>query len=86
MKYFSLVAILLVVFAVSVNLSVASESDKEETPLCFCPRMYDPVCASNRVTYANRCQFDCEKKQEKFKNLQILRKGRCEGEDAVFRR
>lgn len=53
--------------------------ETEDTPLCFCPMDYNPVCASNSQTYANICLFNCnaDSKWGKRLNLFVMRYGRC---------
>lgn len=30
---------------------------------CYCPVLYQPVCASNNVTYQNMCVFECARER-----------------------
>lgn len=52
----------------------ASEGD------CPCPRLLDPVCASNGRTYDNDCLFECAQRYWKSKNvdLKLVKRGTCE--------
>ncbi|XP_075154053.1 serine protease inhibitor Kazal-type 1-like [Haematobia irritans] len=47
--------------------------------LCPCPRNYDPVCGTNSVTYSNRCEFTCSKREEerRGRSLDMARAGPC---------
>lgn len=45
---------------------------------CICTREYFPICATNGVTYGNKCQFECEK--AKNRDLGIKFEGECENE------
>ncbi|XP_017778277.1 PREDICTED: four-domain proteases inhibitor-like [Nicrophorus vespilloides] len=42
---------------------------------CPCTKEYDPVCATNGVTYANPCLFRCAKKT--FDSIEIAHYGKC---------
>ncbi|KAL1497290.1 hypothetical protein ABEB36_008280 [Hypothenemus hampei] len=53
---------------------------------CICPRIYSPICASNRKTYANSCLMKCESNHLIARGLQpltILSFSSCE-EDPVI--
>lgn len=43
---------------------------------CICTRQYQPICASDGVTYSNQCSFDCKKKYNR--ELDIEYYGVCE--------
>lgn len=52
--------VLVTVFLAIVAVATASDDD---LPNCFCTRELAPVCASNGVTYSNKCEFNCAKKE-----------------------
>lgn len=39
---------------------------------CNCPRVYVPVCGSNRITYSNACVMHCD-----GLNTTVIREGPC---------
>ncbi|XP_017062262.1 serine protease inhibitor Kazal-type 1-like [Drosophila ficusphila] len=41
---------------------------------CPCPRIYNPVCGSDGVTYSNQCEFDCNAKE---KAITLAKQGPC---------
>lgn len=72
MKFFAVfLTIFVVIFAGFVNQATAE--------FCPCPRNYEPVCATNKVSYSNRCEFDCARREMRSlnKNIKIARMGRC---------
>ncbi|XP_053957623.1 serine protease inhibitor Kazal-type 1 [Anastrepha ludens] len=60
-------------------LTLAPAAADTDTPLCPCPRNYDPVCAANLITYANRCEYDCVRRdvERRGRSLNLLRSGPC---------
>ena len=48
----------------------------------ICTAEYDPVCASNGITYSNECNFKAEKCQSGQEDLQIIHDGQCENVNA----
>lgn len=47
---------------------------------CACPRIYWPVCGSDRMTYSNECDLKCAQKQAYGRscNLRSLGDGTCD--------
>lgn len=43
--------------------------------VCACTLEYVPLCASNNITYPNKCAFECEKKKDT--KLEIKFRGEC---------
>ncbi|KAJ3659428.1 hypothetical protein Zmor_011117 [Zophobas morio] len=53
---------------------------------CICTRIYAPVCASNGISYGNKCEFLCHLKsrpREEQKSLSIVKFGACEEPPAI---
>lgn len=48
-----------------------------DTVACVCPRIFDPVCASNGRTFGNRCEFECVQKTRDGAALRIDHRGVC---------
>lgn len=66
----------IVVMIAALAMAAFAAAEDDDSPKCFCPRMYDPVCASNGRTYANRCEFDCVQKVQR--SLRVLHRGSCD--------
>lgn len=63
----------IIVLTVQLSNSASVNAD-----ICSCTREYFPICATNNVTYSNKCLFSCEKKRNR--NLQIKFEGECDAE------
>ncbi|XP_016980770.1 serine protease inhibitor Kazal-type 1 [Drosophila rhopaloa] len=79
MKFLSILLALCLILAIAV-LPIRSDDDVEaKNEFCPCPRSFDPVCGSNLVTYPNRCEFDCKRRnvERQGRSLGLLRSGTC---------
>ncbi|XP_034669166.1 trypsin inhibitor ClTI-1 [Drosophila subobscura] len=84
MKFLSILVALCLLLALAfapIQADDASPAKEAKTPskFCPCPRNYDPVCASNLVTYPNRCEYNCVRREaeRQGRNLGLLRSGQC---------
>lgn len=83
MKFFKvLLAIVWAILAFSVLTNAAVDTNaaaQTKEAYCPCGRNYDPVCGSNSITYSNRCEFDCSKRQVEHggRSLSLIRSGPC---------
>ncbi|XP_075976422.1 kazal-type trypsin inhibitor-like [Anticarsia gemmatalis] len=59
----------LLVIATLVSTALAYEP-------CGCPRINSPVCGSDGVTYANKCELECNSDQSLHK-LKVIKEGSC---------
>ncbi|XP_030242068.1 serine protease inhibitor Kazal-type 2 [Drosophila navojoa] len=75
----------LLLLALSLLLAACVSANPEDMKLglpkqfCPCPRNYDPVCASNLISYPNRCLYDCARREleRAGRSLDLLRSGDC---------
>ncbi|KAF2897961.1 hypothetical protein ILUMI_08213 [Ignelater luminosus] len=74
-------ATLFCVVALFAILAISSTEAVPGGPVCACPRIYRPVCASNGRTYGNECEFKCAAQAARSEHLRVVRYGRCDGED-----
>ncbi|XP_011179994.1 ovomucoid-like [Zeugodacus cucurbitae] len=79
MQFLKLITSLLLAILLLVTLTNAAPAPEEDGPFCPCPRNYEPVCASNMVTYSNRCNYDCVRRdvERRGRSLNLLRSGPC---------
>lgn len=70
------VLVAIIAIALAMVRSTQSTTSEESDYVCICTRVLNPVCASNGVTYANPCIFDCNK--SKNQDLYIKFKGNCD--------
>lgn len=90
MKQISYVTVVLMVSIVVIISSTIEASAFPEPEngrskgrsLCACPRMYDPICGSNGITYGNECTFLCA--QNKLSDLRMVKRDACESDDGVW--
>lgn len=75
-SFIVIIGIALVVLQTVQSAALQSTGDHE----CVCTREYQPICASNGVTYANKCYYRCEKEQNN--ELSILFEGDCDEPEA----
>ena len=66
---------------IGVAVLVQSSYSAPPADACFCGREYLPICASNGVTYYNKCLFQCAKNRNK--DLKIKFYGECENVETL---
>ncbi|XP_033215869.1 serine protease inhibitor dipetalogastin-like [Belonocnema kinseyi] len=61
--------------------------------LCPCPKIYNPLCASNGRTYINPCLFECvvmEAKRQGDENAEnelfVIHTGRCSDDPGEYQK
>lgn len=78
-----LIAVLCVLIISIISTSYGEENNIDDQ-LCPCPRILNPVCASNNKTYSNKCLFECARKyyeRTKGLSIKIVKSGRCDAAD-----
>lgn len=78
MKIFAVFSFLLLAFLAFAAADVASNDDLPEG-FCMCPRILEPVCGDDFVTYPNRCEFACAQKKlsRKGRHIVMAHPGSC---------
>ena len=74
-SYVTAVLMMSIVILISSRIEASAIPDRS---LCACPRMYDPICASNGVTYGNECTFLCAAR--KRSDLKMVKRDACESD------
>ncbi|XP_033173904.1 serine protease inhibitor Kazal-type 2 [Drosophila mauritiana] len=79
MKFLSILVALCLLLALTISPISCDDTEKVDKPFCPCPRNYEPVCGSNLVTYPNRCEFDCVRRnvERQGRSMGLLRDGTC---------
>lgn len=82
-SYVSLVLMISFVIVISSTIEASAIPEPDNSPSrgrssCACPRMYDPICGSNGITYGNECTFLCAAR--KRTDLRIVRRDACDAE------
>lgn len=76
------------ILAVTIAAIISSTIDASAIPeprgrsTCACPRMYDPICASNGITYGNECTFLCA--QSKRTELKMVKRDACDSDYSAW--
>ncbi|XP_023307498.1 leech-derived tryptase inhibitor C-like [Lucilia cuprina] len=78
MKFFAVFSILLLAILAFAMADIASTDDLAEST-CMCPRILEPVCGDDFVTYPNSCEFSCaqSKMALKGRTIAIAHPGSC---------
>lgn len=78
--------VLMISIVVIISLTIEASAIPEPGPYsrssCACPRMYDPICGSNGITYGNECTFLCAARKKA--DLTILKRDACDAEYGVW--
>lgn len=78
MKIFAIFGLFLLAFLAFASADIASTDDIAESA-CMCPRILEPVCGDDFVTYPNSCEFNCAQKRlaRSGKSIAIAHPGSC---------
>lgn len=78
MKFYAVLALLLLGF-VAFTAAEIDSADEQPEAACICPRMLDPVCGDDFVTYPNKCEFACAQKKmaRRGRSIAIAHAGYC---------
>ncbi|XP_016005797.2 serine protease inhibitor Kazal-type 1 [Rousettus aegyptiacus] len=71
-----LIALALMSFSGNARADVTGRKAVCTNKLSGCPRIYNPVCGTNGITYTNECELCMENKKRQIPVL-IKKDGRC---------
>ncbi|XP_078506746.1 serine protease inhibitor Kazal-type 1-like [Lissotriton helveticus] len=70
------------IYCVTDQAGAASNDEAEREPSCDryptsgCPKVYEPYCGTDKVTYANECEL-CQENRKKNAHIRIKKDGPC---------
>lgn len=81
-SYRTVILAVTIVAIISSTIEASAIPEPRGRSSCACPRMYDPICGSNGITYGNECTFLCA--QSKRTDLKMVRRDACDSDYGVW--
>lgn len=81
-SYVTVALMMAIVAIIASTIEASAIPEPYSRSSCACPRMYDPICGSNGITYGNECTFLCAARKKT--DLTITKRDACDAEYGIW--